>query len=567
MALTIISKPRRVRDFLVYDLEWIPGPLTVRLVGVFDGQRYRCYKTVRGFLNGELRDKNRGRWFFAHAGGLADVQFILEEIILDGRFSVRASFSGSSAIIVHISRGKNAWHFVDSYWLLRDSLERIGQWVGISKGASEKRQTELEAREFYSSAALSELIPYNERDCLILHKAINLFQDHLLEIGGQLQMTIASSAMHLFRRKFLSGQIETSKAVNEISRKAYFASRVEVFERECQDAEYYDINSSFPHAMTKPCPGEFLGSQTTIPDYGLYIADVAIEVPDAYLPPIPTRIDGRLFFPTGRWRNWLTNVDIELLLREGGKIRKVYESLQFAPFEDLKDYALTLYERRKNTEGFERIAYKYLLNSLYGKFAEGSIKSGLKINPKTINPKTMEMLFPGVWIEETVVPIPHMHVPVSAYITAMARRTLYDFLIQSSNVHYCDTDGFSTTTAYPSSSELGGLKLEKTIRNGVFLAPKVYRLQGTDDKGNELGDAGCKAKGFSRMTIPRWEQLRADQEIEALRMRRIKEIYRKGVFRPREDTIIKKLRKEQITKRYMYPDGTSRPWNVKELRK
>lgn len=566
MALTIINSKRKVRRFLTYDLEWVPGSLDVRLVGVYDEIRgYRYYETVRGFLANELTHKNRGSWFYAHAGGLADVQFVLEEILAHGGYSVRASFSGSSAIIVHIRRGKNSWHFIDSYWLLRDSLERIGKWVGLDKGAKEKRRTEAEAREFYATAPLSELIPYNEQDCVILYRAISEFENHLLEIGGQLQMTIASSAMHLFRRKFLSRNIETSSCLNALAREAYFASRVEVFERECERAEYYDINSSFPHAMTKACPGEFLGTLRTIPDYGLYMADVTLETPEVNIPPIPTRVKGRLFFPIGKWRSWLTSVDIELLQDEGGRILKVHEAKQFAPFDDLREYALTIFNRRKHTEGFERMAYKYLLNSLYGKFAEGNEKNSLLIDPETINRHTSKMLFPGVWIQETEVPIPHAHVVISAHITAIARRTLFDYLTHAGLVHYCDTDGFSTKREFPTGEELGELKLEKFIRRGTFIAPKVYRLEGTDGKGKELGDEGCKAKGFSRMTIERWEKLKDDEEIEYLRMRRIKELYKKGDMKPREDLILKRLRRVLIPKRYMYPDGRSRPWHIGEL--
>jgi hypothetical protein len=581
MALTIIKTRRKVRDFLTYDLEWIPGRLEVRLVGVYDGERYRCYDSVDVFLDSELTSRNRGKWFYAHAGGLADFQFVLERLVERSDFQVKCAFSGSSAIISTVRRGKNAWNFVDSYWLLRDKLDNIAKWIGLEKGESERRQTEEEAREFYAKAPIYELITYNEQDCVILWQAIQEMQLTLLELGGQLQKTLASSAMNLFRRQFLSKDIPTNWGVNAKAQDAYFASRVEVLNSECWNAEYYDINSSFPYAMTKSCPGEYIGSSKYLPDYGLYMGDVVIEVPECYLPPIPMRLKGRLFFPCGVWRTWLTSVDIELLQKMGCKILKVYEVLMFEPFHDLRDYAQTLYElRKKAATPFERTAYKLLLNSLYGKFAEGEQKSSLVIDPDRHpllesgeDNGTWTELFPGAWTRKVSVPIPHRHVPVSGHITARARQTLYEFMLKSvekgEEVHYCDTDGFSTTNRYKTSNELGGLKLEKRIRHGRFVAPKVYHMDGDelqkDGSWAKLGDKGVKAKGFSRMSISKFEKLLEGESIEYERMRRIKEIGKYGSFHPVEDTIVKRLQRITIPKRFHYPDGHTRPWLVKEL--
>ena len=72
------------------------------------------------------------------------------------------------------------------------------------------------------------LIGYNKTDCEILWKAIDQFEKEIFALGGQLQQTIASTAMTLFRRKYLQRDIYTSEKLNEISQESYFASRVEV---------------------------------------------------------------------------------------------------------------------------------------------------------------------------------------------------------------------------------------------------------------------------------------------------------------------------------------------------
>lgn len=557
-----------MRHFLTYDLEWIPKELRVRLVGVFDGQKYRSYRTVGEFLENEMTSKNRGKWFYAHAGGLADFQFVLEEILrLKTRYKVRASFSGSSAIIVHVTRGKNAWHFIDSYWLLRAPLRDIGKWIGISKGNAD------EDIKFYSEASYAELREYNEVDCEILYRAIQQFEDVLLDLGGMLKMTQASCAMELFRRRFLKIPIETSSTVNDLARKAYVASRVEVFQTECHDALYYDVNSSFPYSMTKPCPGPLKRVSPRIPDEGIYLADCEIETGDTYMPVMPRRLGGRIFFPIGRWRGWFSSIDLDLLREQGGKIHRVYQCLEFEPFNDLADYANTLYDLRVKSDGFMKIGCKYLLNSLYGKFAESDQKSSMLINPDRPPDDDAEMVFPGVFLIERTVPIPHMHVPISVHITAHARRTLFDYMASTYRVHYCDTDGFSTTDVKEESDGLGGIKLEKLIRRGVFVQPKLYKIEGEDAskmaKGpwpvQELGDAGAKGKGFSRMTVAKFDKLVKGDDLEYVRMARIKELIRKGVYKPREDTITKHLSGDSLPKRFFYPDGHSRPWSVEEL--
>jgi hypothetical protein len=238
--------------------------MQLRLCGVHDGKRYTAYRTIEHFLNDNLTSKNRGKWFYAHFGGMADLSFVLAKIVEHARkkphfsYSVEASFSGSSAIIVHIRQGKNSWHFIDSFWLLRDKLANIGKSIGMAKGLSVPGwddMTQAEKEDWYANAPFGDLLVYNEQDCWILWNAIHQFQETLLSMGGQLQMTLASCAMHLFRRRFLSRDIHIPAHVNEAARKAYFSSRVEVFQSSCDNAFYYDINSSFPYAMTFPCPG------------------------------------------------------------------------------------------------------------------------------------------------------------------------------------------------------------------------------------------------------------------------------------------------------------------------
>lgn len=660
MTVAPITGEVVTRSIIVYDLEWYPKKLDVRLVGVFDGENYHCYDqggsaSVRAFLEAWLIPEHSGKWFYAHYGGMADIQFLLHEIQKDPRYEVEAAFSGSSAIIVHVRLigTRLVWTFIDSFWLLKDKLANIGKAIGLLKKTETYHCSDYPACGHHDPirkssmcmfyAPLPILRDYNEQDNRILWTAITRFEQELQALGGQLQMTIAGSAMHLFRRRYLKQEIRTHAYVNDSARKAYTSSRVEVFQDRClahtydgaaalrlqEDPEdprtwvsrkpantnrgawpkYYDINSSFPYSMTKPCPGEMRTIDKHLPqgESAMYLADAEVEVPPMYLPPLPYRHLGRIFFPIGRWRSWFSGEDLQLLEENGGRILKVHEVVTFDPMEDLRDYALDLYELRKNeTEEFRRIVLKYLLNSLYGKWAEQSEKTALFLNPQFTTcqhkPKhrcetwprcvhgrewrecngCIEVLWPGALLVTQDVPLAHEHVPIAVDITARSRRNLYNFLkTAQSDVYYCDTDSLVTTHTMPTSKELGALKHEYDLIEGIFVAPKIYatmeRVHGEHDEAHppspfDLDESlgvvikrHVKAKGFSAMSYERFLQVQAGEEIAVERMTRVRELFRKGNSAPVERVYLKRYQDRVMAKRCLDPTGQSRPWTLEEI--
>jgi len=597
MPITRITRPREMRRFSTFDLEWSRGSESVlkdrlvkepqvTLVGVYDGKDYRCFRSVNAFLSAELTKANHGRWYYAHAGGLSDMLFVLQRVMQNPAYTVEASFSGSSAIIVHVRRGRNKWTFVDSLWLFGTALANVAKWVGMEKGT-----VDFETQNF------TELAIYNRMDCLILWTAIDEFESALLGLGGELMMTLASSAMRLFRRKYLTQDIKTHPEVNLAARSAYFGSRVEVFERNVRDGFYYDINSSFPYAMTLPLPGNLKGIGKRLPDAldALYMAEAEVQVPEGYFPPLPYRHESSVYFPTGTWRGWFNQVDLRLLEKQGGRILGVSRVLHFEPFSDLGAYATELYDKRmKGTTEFDKVVYKLLLNSLYGKFGECRDKQQMLINPPfTTCPHTprhppkveneresacMTQLLPGVWLLENEVDIPHECVPISAQITASARQNLYEHMEQCDRFHYCDTDGFSTDRGdLPVGTKLGELKLELVFKEAEFVTPKFYRIdRKVKAKGMSLKDKSQMPTGLTPeqqekwigdMSLDKWTRLREGQSVEAERMARIKELYRGGNTVPITRTIEKFMRGTSRPKRETYRDGTTSPWSITDLQK
>lgn len=565
--------------------------MQVRLVGVYDGGKYRAYTRIQDFLNSELTPRNSGMWFYAHAGGLADVQFILEYLIDNPRPGIRVScaFSGSAAIIVRITSGKYSWYLLDSFWLIRQPLREIGKWMGHAKGGAQG-STDI----FYGD--IKTLIDYNKDDCVILYDAIRTLEDTVLALGGRLEMTIASTAMGLFRRKYLKQEIPTSDDLNDIGSEAYIASRVEVFEHKCSNADYYDINSSFPFSMTYEAPGALIGTSRRIKDdETIKLVRAHVSVRDCDLPPVPYRTneDRRIYFPTGSWTGWFSGVDIDLLETTGHTINRIDKVLSFEPLSDLRAYAQEIYELRKNSDSpAEKVVLKFLLNSLYGKFAEGEFKSKYLINPPAEffdvpewTPESGEgrsYVMPGVYELVEKRTVAHRHVPIAMHITALSRKWLYEYMAKAEKVFYCDTDGFAVpnTDSFPESVELGGLKKEKPIHDAYFHAPKTYayRCHAPLEEGfsGPQPEWHIKAKGFSRIEDENGEthQLNYDdftallerKEVHVEQFSRVRSMLKSGKAHPHDVHRTKQFRDTVNPKRYFPPDGSrSRPWDVSEL--
>ena len=589
-----ITTPGQKRRFVVYDLEWYPGSYEVRLVGVYDGRSFRAYKSVDAFLAGELTTQNRDAVFFAHAGGLADVQFVLERMLHNpfNGWQINAAFSGSSAIIVKASRGRGSWIFADSYWLLRDRLAKIGKSIGMDKGGGDYFcpsfpgcQPEPGKCIFYAPWGI--LKDYNEQDCRILWHALDRFQDELLGLGGELCLTVASCAMRLFRGAYLKRSITTVDAVNDIARSAYIASRVEVFRHRYRGdyelskdgkakvrrkAGYWDVNSSFPASMMKPQPGNVTSLGVKWDGSALALVQARVSVPEADIPPIPMRQGARVYFPVGSWTGWFSGVDLRLVEEVGGKVERVFQTYRFEGFDDFGGYVQQIYEmRRSSTDDFRKLLLKYLLNSLYGKTGEQADKDTLVAGqpPKQGSLENVRELAPGVWIGTRTAKLEHAWVPIAMNITAESRALLTRQIWRAGEVYYCDTDSITAEGAsLGDSDKLGEMKHEYDVLEARFAAAKLYRLRTMDPKTGKVEDK-VRAKGFSPrgkgLTASDFDELADGKPMKQVRMLRVREVLASGDLRPREREVEKRVLLAERPKRKELAGGLTRPWHVDEL--
>jgi hypothetical protein len=348
--------------------------------------------------------------------------------------------------------------------------------------------------------------------------------------------------------------------------------------------------------MTFDAPGEMIGTSRRLKDDdSIKLVKATVLVRDCDIPPVPYRTDEnrRIYFPTGQWAGWFSGVDISLLESSGHKISSIEKVVSFEPFHDLKAYAEEIYALRKaSTHEPERVVLKFLLNSLYGKFAEGETKSKYLINPPLAffdvpdwTPETGEgksYVMPGVYelIEKRT--IPHRHVPIAMHITALSRLWLYQYMVKASKVYYCDTDGFGVPPSdhFEQSNELGGLKREKAIFDGYFHAPKTYAYRTSraldDDFQGPQPPWHIKSKGTARpldengdarsLTYEDFRDLIEHKELTFEQFSRVRGLLKSGSVHPHDVHRQKTFRDTARPKRHFPADGSrSRPWTVSEL--
>ena len=285
-----------------------------------------------------------------------------------------------------------------------------------------------------------------------------------------------------------------------------------------------DVNSLYPYVMQcHDFPTKYvkLHHRLTIPDLHeilhslAVVAKVVIETTE----PVYAIKRGRTIFPVGTFETTLCTPEL-LYALEHGHVVKVLDAVTYEQAPIFKSYVDTMYGLRQDfkirqNKEYEQIV-KCLLNSLYGKFgqkAEDWVKIGncpgepdreemiLYKNPR----RAMRLryllgeLFELKGHSEAYNSFP----AIASHVTAYARLYLWE-LMQAcghGNYVYCDTDSLMVTdvgrnklTPYLSPTELGKLKLEKTVNHLIIRGLKDYSadekvvIKGVRKSATEISD-------------------------------------------------------------------------------
>ena len=500
--------PRR-RPFCTIDLESKDGPTENKgftrpfLAGFYDGRHYQSFRDTNSpsgdpmtryyrpggcvdrLLYTCLSHQRQGTTYYCHNGGGFDFLFLLPWLMryLEQSRTLTLSLipvGGSRLLSIHVRRRKckwGGWNFVDSLRTLPMGLDKAGEAFGVGRkliGTGKGGLLDERGEPFTLDTPSSDAawIPYNQRDCVLLYDVLEKAHDMVEnEFGGEMGLTAPATAMKVFRRAFLKAPISRDIATHEFVREGYFGGRTEVLISEGRHLSDYDINSSYPDAMSKPMPmGDAQSWGADEPPLSwrqnrVGFCRVTVRVPDDIaLPPLPVKadgaffardagLDGKLLFPTGTLRGVWEWGELENALGEGCEILEWHESVWYQAGPLLGEFVEKLYRYRDKAHcfrcgkgigtdyfcaGCQEPGYlagldawaKLILNAFYGKTGQrperlGYFHASDPDIPEGAMPLVSEDPNCPIWVGQTEADSPFIMPQIAARVTALARVTLY----------------------------------------------------------------------------------------------------------------------------------------------
>lgn len=430
--------------------------------------------------------------------------------------------------------------FIDTLNYAKLSVAQIGRILGMPKLESPS----FIGHRWQDDEQKAQMLEYNMRDAELSCKFINFLFDSFIVLGATPKMTIASTAMSLYKNRYLEHDyFRHEKDILKEQFYGYYGGMCNAYARGLiRNYNYYDFNSLYPSVMINsyPDPNTLRYNTLNNPRYILNfdgISEVSLECPYMDYPFLPLKLQTddlpsspyKTIFPYGSFRGWYSNVELRKALEIGYVITKIHKNYYYKencyPFID---YVKDLYKLRKKykKEGNSmQLVTKLLMNSLYGKFGQ---KFENKENFEPFN-HTIEELAKlqdferiGNFIrikQKEVEPAAHC-IPIWAiYTTAYGRIRLWEY-IKIADPVYVDTDSLMTKRDFSDSDELGKLKLEYKIKEGIIVKPKFYMIDGM-----------CKVKGVGiRITAKQFLKMMLDPSVSYEKFMKMKEAVRRNMI-------------------------------------
>jgi hypothetical protein len=349
------------------------------------------------------------------------------------------------------------------------------------------------------------------------------FKKRYNEMGINMKLTMAATALSYFTHVHMFKDDGTPLMFERyyeewgaFARESYYGGRAEVFMRNYQVCESFDINSTYVSVMRDEIlpdpqsiknevrPKEWRGNYENY----LGILDVTVKVPMMRYPPLPVRTQTKkLIFPVGTFRGVWTTVDLKAAESQGCEILEVHRHLYFTKsLPLLHNFAVECWDNRQNavrTGGkgcVDEKFWKTFGNSLYGKLAQrvpiggyvgklSEFKEKPPVDSKIWEEDGEEYItFPAHDFEESN----FAFVELSSFIAAYARVKLMDAVWKLEKAGYLtiyvDTDSIKITNykrdigtkfldhiskIIPVGKDLGQWKYEGSA-DGYFFRPKWY---------------------------------------------------------------------------------------------
>ncbi len=405
----------------------------------------------------------------------------------------------SPPFFVDLRRNRQTVIFCCSLNIFQESLKKLGEHVGITKGDWSDADESIE-----------KLIEYCKLDVTILKEVIEQWQQFVIdEKLGSFALTLASQAFTAYRHGYMKHKILVTDDDDELalSRRSYLGGRTECFYigKFNEPRWLVDVNSMYPYVMAKHTyPARAFGYSTNL-DVGdltyalgkwLMTADVDIKISE---PAIGVRRDGKLVFPIGEFRCSLTTPELKWVLKHGS-ITNVYAAAYYEADPIFKQWVTRIYKRRTELRGEGNTLYEWyvkkMLNSLYGKFGQNGIRfihhddspdpdlrQWTELDADTKKVVKRRQIGTVIQQLEREAESRYSCPAIAAHVTAYARQYLWGLISIAGYDHcyYCDTDsllvdevGLLNLRHLLQKDKLGALSVDLECAQGEIRCPKDY---------------------------------------------------------------------------------------------
>ncbi len=454
--------------------------------------------------------------------------------------------------------------FRDCFLLYPYSLNKWAHDFNV-KSKIEFDFNELNVQNLKKYDFLSQLKTYCKNDTLILKECFFLYKDFIekhFSISITSTLTLSSLAFKIFRTHFYQPNhfsqmiLKSDFFQDSFIRRSYKGGVVDVYKPKAnKPAFFYDVNSLYPFIMmeyefpTGNCTFHNNLAGYDIESFGsnLGFFEAEIESPNNLYIPFLTYTDKKrgLISPEGKWTSVFFSEELKYAKSLGYRIFLKNGYIFQNKSRIFHNYVKNIYDLRvKYKEDNLSIIFKYLLNTLYGRFGMNNEQKIIEIVDSDDKDKIAELdlFFNGIvqdfgkktiithnntldllsvqkfYSDQNIYKIYNSYmeknkanfkklniaVHIASATTAYARIYMHKLKVQFQNdLVYSDTDSLVLNNPIQNQDLLcqytiGKLKLEGVIENSLFLAPKFYFVEFKDSNSTTIKIKGVPQHSFKK---------------------------------------------------------------------